>query len=145
MLNVTGVGIKWYASASDAENHINALPATTTLVHDEIYYATQTVDGCESVSSLAVHALDQTLAAGDVDKTTILTIYPNPVHDILKISSGTKINKVVITDYSGRNVLERITKGNIRENIDVRQLSQGNYIIQIFTDQEVKALKFIKN
>ena len=145
VLNVTGVGIKWYASASDAENHINALPATTTIVHDEIYYATQTVDGCESVSSLAVHALDQTLAAGDVDKTTILTIYPNPVHDILKISSGTKINKVVITDYSGRNVLERITKGNIWENIDVRQLSQGNYIIQIFTDQEVKALKFIKN
>ena len=145
VLNVTGVGIKWYASASDAENHINALPATTTIVHDEIYYATQTVDGCESVSSLAVHVLDQTLAAGDVDKTTILTIYPNPVHDILKISSGTKINKVVITDYSGRNVLECITKGNIRENIDVRQLSQGNYIIQIFTDQEVKALKFIKN
>jgi hypothetical protein len=43
-LNVTGTNIQWYASAQGG----SPLPLTTSLVSGTTYYATQTVDGCES-------------------------------------------------------------------------------------------------
>lgn len=44
-LMATGTAIKWYAAATGG----NALAATTALVDDTPYYASQTVNGCESV------------------------------------------------------------------------------------------------
>lgn len=49
-VKITGNGIKWY---SDATSSI-VLPETTALQDGFIYYATQTVDGCESVLRLPV-------------------------------------------------------------------------------------------
>ncbi|MCO6146486.1 T9SS type A sorting domain-containing protein [Flavobacterium sp. NRK1] len=44
-LMATGTAIKWYAAATGG----NALASTTALVDDTPYYASQTVNGCESV------------------------------------------------------------------------------------------------
>lgn len=49
-LTATGTGIKWYAAATGG----TALANSTTLVNGSTYYATQTVNGCESVARLAV-------------------------------------------------------------------------------------------
>jgi gliding motility-associated-like protein len=45
---ITGINIKWY----DASN--TALPNTTLITDNTIYYASQTVNSCESVNKLAV-------------------------------------------------------------------------------------------
>lgn len=47
---VTGTGVQWYANAIGT----SVLPATTVLANGSTYYATQTVNGCESVNRLAV-------------------------------------------------------------------------------------------
>ncbi|SDR73798.1 HYR domain-containing protein [Gramella sp. MAR_2010_147] len=49
-LSATGTNIKWYAEQGDE----NALDATTALVDNEDYFATQTVEGCESDEYLQV-------------------------------------------------------------------------------------------
>ncbi|TJZ51713.1 gliding motility-associated C-terminal domain-containing protein, partial [Sphingobacterium olei] len=49
-LQVVGVGIKWYTTATGG----TALPETTVLEHGVTYYASQTANSCESLERLAV-------------------------------------------------------------------------------------------
>ena len=59
---ISGTSIKWYNSATST----TLLPITTILVDGSTYYATQTVNGCESVGRLAVTiSLINTLNATD--------------------------------------------------------------------------------
>jgi hypothetical protein len=51
-LSVTGTNIQWYAASQGG----TPLPLTTNLVNGAVYYASQTVDGCES-PRLAVQAI----------------------------------------------------------------------------------------
>jgi gliding motility-associated-like protein len=49
-LSATGTGVLWYASANGG----SALPSTTPLVNGSTYYATQTVNACESTNRFPV-------------------------------------------------------------------------------------------
>lgn len=49
-LNATGTNVKWYSSSTGG----NALAANTLLVNGTTYYATQTVNGCESTYRVPV-------------------------------------------------------------------------------------------
>jgi hypothetical protein len=51
-LQATGTGIKWYAASSGG----TALASTTQLVSGTHYYASQTVNGCESTARFDVIA-----------------------------------------------------------------------------------------
>jgi hypothetical protein len=80
-ISVTGTGIVWYASAANAASGTNPLPSTTVLTNTT-YYATQTIGGCISTSSLAVTVT--TLANIDFESVKF-NYYPNPVFDQLFI------------------------------------------------------------
>jgi hypothetical protein len=82
------------------------------------------------------------LAADEVSKTTAThtEIYPNPVVDYLTIKSDTNIYKVEVYDMSGRNVNTTL-KGN---QVNVTDLSAGDYIINIETKEGKVSKKFIK-
>ncbi len=59
---ITGTTLKWYNSSTG----LNVLPISTPLQNGQIYYATQTLNGCESPSRLAVTvALISTLPANN--------------------------------------------------------------------------------
>ncbi|WP_157676756.1 T9SS type B sorting domain-containing protein [Chryseobacterium sp. T16E-39] len=47
-IQITGQNIKWYDAAG------NILPATTSLVNGQTYYASQTINGCES-NKISIH------------------------------------------------------------------------------------------
>ncbi len=143
IFNVMGQGIKWYASEYDAVNHINSIASSTLIVNNTTYYATQTVDGCESKTALAINAYNETLNVSDVNKNSQITLYPNPVKDVLNLTSDNKIDKVVISDYSGRKLLEKSLNGS--KTVDVQLLVKGTYLIQIFTTKGTETVKFIKD
>ncbi len=143
VLVVNGQNIKWYASASNAANHINVLPVSTLLVTNTTYYATQTVNGCESTASLAVKVTDITLGVNQVEKRNKIQLYPNPVNDILQFSGEDKISKIVIFSLDGKKIMEKSM--NEERKLNVRHLVEGNYIINIFTDKGVQTIKFIKH
>ena len=75
------------------------------------------------------------------DKSEV-SIYPNPVKDILFIKSKEKIVKVEIFDSAGR-ILNSLSLNG--DSINVSELSKGNYIIKLTTKDKSVIHKFIKN
>ncbi|UWX60831.1 T9SS type A sorting domain-containing protein [Chryseobacterium oranimense] len=57
-----------------------------------------------------------------------INIYPNPTKDFINIHSKEKIKSVDIVDFSGRKLLGLKWDNN---KVDLRDLSKGNYILQI--------------
>lgn len=73
-------------------------------------------------------------------ESNIISIFPNPANNLIKIQSVNGISSVAIYDMLGKNVIK-----DDDNSIDVSSLSQGMYIIRI-TDSNQKAYtsKFIK-
>jgi hypothetical protein len=70
-----------------------------------------------------------------------ISIYPNPVQDILYIKTSEEIIKAEIYDASGR-ILN--TTGVKTNSVNVAELAKGNYIIKLFTKDKTMIQKFIK-
>lgn len=71
------------------------------------------------------------------------SIYPNPVSDQLFISSeNLQIEKISIYSMSGKQVLETELE---EESVDVSNLSEGLYFIEITSKEGKSQQKFIKN
>ncbi|MBP1165470.1 MULTISPECIES: DUF7619 domain-containing protein [unclassified Chryseobacterium] len=82
------------------------------------------------------------LATAETHKeNTSISIYPNPVRDILNIQSKNEIVKAEIYDTAGRIIRSLSVIGN---SIPVSELSKGNYILKAFTKENVIVQKFIK-
>ena len=82
-LVASGTAVKWYDAASGG----NLLPGTTLLVNGTTYYATQTINGCESTARFAVTAT--------VNPTPSFTAQPGA-------TANTKTN-VTYTTQSGKS------------------------------------------
>jgi uncharacterized repeat protein (TIGR03803 family) len=72
-----------------------------------------------------------------------LPIYPNPVKTILTIQNPENhtIDKIYITDFTGKTVLEQ--KGN-SNTINVEKLQSGTYLLQTNSEGKNSVTKFIK-
>lgn len=70
-------------------------------------------------------------------------IYPNPFSNQITITSTALIKNVVIFDELGHRVLETIIQ-NTEKTIDLADLQQGVYFVQVFTKDNKKTLKIIK-
>ena len=74
-------------------------------------------------------------------KVTELTLYPNPVINILSISSGDELKEVDV--YSLTGVLVKRAEGNVK-TIDMSRLSKGSYLIKVLTASGSVTQKMIK-
>lgn len=97
----------------------------------------------ETTIDIGAFELQPTLSVSDINQNKSIKVYPNPVKDILNISSDSKIKKVIVIDLSGKKVFENTIDTN--KKLDVQSLSKGIYLIQVFTENETKTLKFIKH
>lgn len=80
------------------------------------------------------------LSTEEVKLDNTLTIYPNPVSEILNIKTDGKIKEISVYDMSGRKM-----KANLINNqIDVRNLQSGTYMIEIITTKGKSSQQFIK-
>ena len=75
--------------------------------------------------------------------TDNISIYPNPVNDILNIKSkdNQKISFVII-DINGREIISKTSNDN---NINVSNLKKGIYFVKITNDNSSITKKIIKN
>lgn len=67
-----------------------------------------------------------------------LSIYPNPVNDILYIEAA-GVEEVVVSDLQGREVLKAQSN-----KVDVSALNAGMYIVRAVTQQGVSTAKIVK-
>ena len=72
------------------------------------------------------------------------SIFPNPVNSVLTIQNldNKVIDKISITDLTGKKVLEQNTNSN---TVNVEKIQNGMYLLQISTTEENSVIKFIKN
>jgi trimeric autotransporter adhesin len=80
------------------------------------------------------------------DEATIAKIYPNPVKDVLYVSTLTELNEnsnLQIMDATGKILLEQKYKEN-PQMIDIKALNPGLYLINVTTAGGSEQYRFVK-
>ena len=91
-------------------------------------------------SGFFVRTTSSTLATANVKQDQI-SIYPNPVKDILNIDLKTQKGSVKIFDLSGKVI--KTAEVNKSGAVDVSKLTKGMYIVEITTNDNSKVTKKI--
>lgn len=134
---VTGANLKWYAD-EDLTQPLNSNDALADMAY---YWVTQTINGCESEALMVMVHL-QALSVNDFDLAN-LKAYPNPVKDILNISSEQEISGIEIFNLLGQRIVDKKINTNTT-SIDLSVFPQGNYILKIKSGNNQKILKVVK-
>ncbi|MDD5098689.1 MAG: T9SS type A sorting domain-containing protein [Candidatus Pacebacteria bacterium] len=103
---------------------------------DDAYYSTSNWTDKDSWSTYNTNC--GYLATTDIKKST-LNIYPNPLKNILNIETKDQFQKAEIYSVNGQ-----LIKTSLFKEINVSDLSKGNYIIKIKTDKVLQTGKMIK-
>lgn len=138
---VSGTSVKWYTSASDASARKNPLVPTTPLLNSKTYYATQTINGCESSTSLAV-TVTITLGINDFESKAF-SFYPNPVLDVLNLSYRHGLTRVKLFNVLGQRVYTKNLSANSAK-IDMSNYKEGLYFMEVESNKSTKIIKVIK-
>ena len=73
--------------------------------------------------------------------TNTISLYPNPAHEVLNISSTNSITRIEVYDMQGRNVASNYNASNV----NVEGLVKGVYIVKVMQENgSVVAKQFIK-
>jgi hypothetical protein len=136
-LVVTGQNIVWYSTPFGG----TPLPTNTLLVNGVTYYASQTINGCESQYRLPV-IVQITLSNEEFD--TINIVYnPNPVIDILNIKSSTELKNAKICNLLGQTIFQQ--KYNSNEiQLNMSDVSSGTYFVIVESDDRKETFKVLK-
>jgi Secretion system C-terminal sorting domain len=70
-----------------------------------------------------------------------ITMYPNPVKDMLHLNSSEKISKI---EVFGSNGLLIMTNENVVKTVDMQSLQNGLYFLKIYRENEITEMKFLK-
>ncbi|AWA30559.1 T9SS C-terminal target domain-containing protein [Flavobacterium magnum] len=97
------------------------------------------------VTNTAVTAVALPLNTNENDNAFGLALYPNPVKDVLNISSKTDavINVVQIYNALGQDVM-KVLPANGDCSIDVSRLPVGSYVVKVISETGSWASRFIK-
>ena len=86
--------------------------------------------------------VDLALANNSFNSTSI-SVYPNPVKDILNINYTENISKIQVYNLLGQEVLTK-SVNNTQNQLDMSTLVQGAYLVKITSNDLVKTMKVIK-
>lgn len=86
---------------------------------------------------------DPALSADDFNSTSF-SVFPNPTKDIVNIKTSLTIDTVIVYDLSGKQV-KSIDGQNLRNNsMDISQLKNGVYFLEVTAKNKSQTIKIIK-
>ncbi len=144
---------------SNSSENLVLLDAFGNVIDDVFYSDTApwpNADGNGYYLKLADINLDNRLASSWIAANDIISsveepaadisisLYPNPVSDILKIKSGPEILSLSIYDIHGRLIMT-LDGGNDICEVDLRHLMNGTYIVKVVTADGSLTEKILKN
>lgn len=134
--------VVWYSTLNNAVNNENPLEAYTPLIDGEDYFGLQVIGVCsgEEILKVTVGIVMET----DEFNKDLFTYYPNPVNDILNLSSSTEITSIGIFNLLGQQI--SFDQPNVSEvKVDMTSFAEGIYLIKIgAADNNVKTIKIVK-
>lgn len=89
-----------------------------------------------------VISVQTTLGTEDMELKSV-ALYPNPVKDVLNLSSDTAITSVVIYNLLGQQ-MRALALNTTEGAIDMSGLTAGTYIVKVNSDAKSKTIKVIK-
>ena len=84
------------------------------------------------------------LSVNDLYTDGELTLYPNPVHDIMRIEAGSEIRSLSLFDIQGR-LLKTIDIKCKTYKLDISHFIKGTYIIRIITSEKIYTRLIVKD
>jgi hypothetical protein len=86
-------------------------------------------------ATFKVHSSIQDLNAN------VLSVYPNPVTDVLNIQTEEVIRQIFVLDINGRVVMQ--VNGN-NKTINLQALPTGNYVVRVHTETAIVPVRIVK-
>jgi len=134
----TGATLTWYTQTLEGDYEV--IPSDTVIEEGFTYYATQSTNGCESdyfeVTATMVVSTDKFSLKN-------LKVYPNPATDIVTVANNAVIDRVIVTNLLGQQVLSQDTN-ELVININLTNLSSGTYILSITSQGANATMKIVK-
>jgi len=109
---------------------------------DNVTYSTENWTDIDSQTSFSENCEEFLSVNNDLTEAKI-SIHPNPVNDILHLSSNAPIEKVTISNMLGQQVNVSLSLDN--KNLDLSNLANGNYFVKVTIEGVSKTFKIIKN
>ncbi|MFP9118972.1 T9SS type A sorting domain-containing protein, partial [Flavobacterium sp. RNTU_13] len=138
-LVVMGENIQWYASVEDIQAG-TPIAQGTELVSGTKYYATQTVNGCQSAY---LEVTVEVVLKTDAKDSIKFSYYPNPVKDQLNIISGSSISLVEVYTLHGQKVISQ-TWNALSGQLNMVQLEEATYIVRVYTGTKTQSFMIAK-
>lgn len=91
----------------------------------------------------AAETVFESLKTDEFPNDASIVVYPNPTHDLLKISGSNTIQTVELYDVQGR-ILQIFKAGKTEAQLDLSSHSKGIYFVKIITEKGKKVEKIIK-
>ena len=136
----SGSSIIWYNAATGG----TVVPNGTALVSGTTYYASQTVNSCESTTRVAVTMTLGTCLGTEEFVANSIKLYPNPVIDLVTISSTEIIAKIEVVNMLGQLIFANEIN-QIETNVDMSRYATGTYLIRVSSeDDKIKTFKVVK-
>jgi hypothetical protein len=87
-------------------------------------------------------------STSDISEKNNISVFPNPTHDYFTIqlhdvSQG--LNRIELTDISGKIVHAENISFNGRYQVDISHLSKGIYFLTVSSNSGLQTQKLIKN
>lgn len=136
-----GANVVWYDNATNGA----ILPSTTSLINGATYYASQTINGCESVNRLAVSVsiVAPTLSFNNVSAN--VCDESNDGAEIINLTSYnaeiTSCSSCIFSYYTSLIGAENQTAANQINNVSNYNLTSGTTIIYVRIDSSDKCFQ----
>jgi hypothetical protein len=141
-LIVEGTDIRWYSSNENALTNTNPLEPLAVVTLGNTYYAMQSLNGCVSISPLAV-TVSTSLENADIDFKR-LYFYPNPIKNYFKLIYFEVITSIQLINPMGQSVF--ITHPNALEaTLNINHLPSGIYFMELRSKDKKGIIKVIKS
>lgn len=85
----------------------------------------------------------QSVASTEGNEITKLQYFPNPVTDVLTITAGEIIDRVVVYDMTGRAVIDAVSS-TATVKIYMNNFQSGSYIVKAFSQSATKSMTIVK-
>ncbi len=130
--NASAGTVNWYAAATGGASLGTGANFTTPIISATTsYFVDATANNCTSTRSEIVATVNTSPGTLVQNASTItFSLFPNPVTENLTIVSDARIERVEIYNLTG--ILVKSAGDNIK-TIDMSKLSQGAYLVRVFT------------
>ena len=126
----------------------NTTELSYTIENSEAIYGVEVValyeNNFKSIGVIALLLFEDDIK--DIETSNNVTVYPNPVNDMLYIETETEVEEVVVYDIYGRvQNLRNLKTQKLRNSIDLSELKSGIYFVKINTEKGNIVKRIIKD